>query len=256
VAGRGPALVLTHAAVADHRMWDEQFPAFAAHYRTIRYDFRGYGKSSDAAGPFSFEQDIHDLLAHLGERRAALCGLSRGGFISVCTTLAYPDMVAALIVAGSGVGHNPPSDLLMAWGDRVDEAEGRRDWEAANEIELQLWVDGPERGPGVVDPRVRELVSGWNLAAFRRPAGPGQPVPLAPPPKERLHEVHVPTLVVVGDADVPDVVVSAALLARDIAGARQVVFPNVAHMINMERPAEFTPLVLDFLRAVYPPHPQ
>src|SRR4051794_29214942 len=62
VAGDGHPLVLTHAAVAEHRMWDEQFPVFAQHYRTIRYDLRGFGQSSDAEEPFAYYQDLHDLL--------------------------------------------------------------------------------------------------------------------------------------------------------------------------------------------------
>ena len=246
VAGSGHPLVLTHAGVADHRMWDEQFPAFARHYRTIRYDFRGFGQSSGSDVPFAYHQDLHDLLAHLGVEHAYVCGLSMGGLISLNFTLAYPQMVDALILTATGAGHNPPSTELRDWWDRINAAEELGNLEAANELELQLWVDGPHRGAGAVDPAMRARVEAWNLAAFKRPAMPGKPLPLDPP-AARLHEITAPTLIIVGDADVSDVVTNADLLARDIPHAQKVVLPNVAHMVNMERPQEFTDLVLAFL---------
>ncbi|MDQ6604014.1 MAG: alpha/beta hydrolase [Chloroflexota bacterium] len=65
---------------------------------------------------------------------------------------------------------------------------------------------------------------------------------------ERLGEIHAPTLVIVGDGDVPDVIETADVLARGIAGAQKIVVPGVAHMVNMEVPDAFNRAVLDFLR--------
>ncbi len=56
-AGQGHALLLLHAGMADSRMWDEQFPVFAQHYQTLRYDLRGFGKSHIPAGPFANHED-------------------------------------------------------------------------------------------------------------------------------------------------------------------------------------------------------
>jgi len=63
----------------------------------------------------------------------------------------------------------------------------------------------------------------------------------------RLAEIHVPTLIVVGDGDVPDILVQADLLEQGIAGAQKVVIPGVAHVPNMERPQDFNRIVLNFL---------
>ncbi len=70
---------------------------------------------------------------------------------------------------------------------------------------------------------------------------------LQPPAMTRLEEVSVPTLIIVGDYDIPDKLALAQKLADEIPGAQQVVIPGVAHMVNMEKPGEFNRVVLDFL---------
>ena len=74
--------------------------------------------------------------------------------------------------------------------------------------------------------------------------------PLDPPAAGRLGEITVPTLVIVGDRDIPHIQQIADTLANGIAGARKVVMPNTAHVPNMEQPAAFNQLVLDFLAGV------
>jgi pimeloyl-ACP methyl ester carboxylesterase len=80
----------------------------------------------------------------------------------------------------------------------------------------------------------------------------GKPEVLEPPAAGRLQEIRVPTLVMVGDLDVSSSIPTANRIAEGIAGARLIVFPGVAHMVNLERPAEFNRAVLDFLAEVSP----
>jgi pimeloyl-ACP methyl ester carboxylesterase len=77
----------------------------------------------------------------------------------------------------------------------------------------------------------------------------GEPRRLDPPAISRLAEITAPTLVIVGDADMPDMPAIADLLTTGIVDAQQAIIPAVAHMVNMEHPAEFNRLVLDFLLA-------
>jgi len=120
-----------------------------------------------------------------------------------------------------------------------------------------MWVDGPRRGPDAVDPAVRARVGEMQrrafevqLDAFAAEEQPGPQGRLDPPAIERLEDVRVPALAIVGDADVPDVLERAEILASRIQDARKVVLPEVAHMVNLERPAEFLALVDDFLARV------
>src|SRR5262249_13492382 len=96
-AGTGHPLTLIHAGVADGRMWDDQFLTFAQHYRVIRYDARGFGRSRTESVSFSNRRDLYDLLRHLGVEKTYVMGVSRGGQIATDFTLERPEMVDALI---------------------------------------------------------------------------------------------------------------------------------------------------------------
>jgi pimeloyl-ACP methyl ester carboxylesterase len=249
VAGRGHPLVLIHAGIADCRMWDDQFEVFARRFRVVRYDVRGFGRSDMPPGPFSHQADLAGLLGHLDLGRAYVLGVSMGGLIAIDFTIERPEMVAALIPVASALSGSKPSDGLLAqWATVEEVAEKDGDVPRAVELELRMWVDGPRRTPDQVDPAVRERVREMNTAVFMRALRPeGTPVPLDPPAIDRLGEIVVPTLIIVGDGDQPDIVATADLLAQGIAGARQVVMPGLAHVPNMERPAEFNSIVQEFL---------
>jgi pimeloyl-ACP methyl ester carboxylesterase len=135
----------------------------------------------------------------------------------------------------------------------IGEAYERDGLDAANELELQLWIDG-HGGQGhtaaAIDPSVRERVRAMNRAVLAREAendAGGEAQRLDPPAIGRLHEIAVPTLVIVGDRDVPDILANAERLVAGIAGARRVVLPGVAHLPPLESPAGFNRIVLDFL---------
>ncbi|MGD9895183.1 MAG: alpha/beta fold hydrolase [Dehalococcoidia bacterium] len=247
VAGEGPAVVLIHAGIADSRMWDEQFEAFAGHFRVIRYDARGYGRSDMPAGPFAHRDDLHGLLHYLGVERAALVGLSMGGSTTIDFTLDHPELAWALVPVATGLSGYQFSESMLRADEEEEAAFERGDMEAVYEINLRTWVDGPTRPPDAVDPAIREKVRQMQRDAST--STEGEPRRLDPPAIGRLAEITAPTLVIAGDADMPDMPAIADLLASGIAGTQKVMIPGVAHMVNMERPAEFNRLVLDFLRA-------
>jgi len=245
--GTGHPLVLVHAGIADSRMWDDQFADFAEHYRVIRYDIRGFGKSVMPSGPSSTSRDLHGLLTALGITRAHVVGLSIGGGIATDFTLQHPEMVSALVLVASGLGGTQPSAEMQRAYAEVDATLEGDGIDAAVEAENRIWVDGPKRTPTQVNPSVRKRVTEMNGALYRLPDVDAPRERLDPPAVGRLNEIYVPTLVIIGDGDVPDVIETADVLEKGIAGARKVVFPSVAHMVNMERSEEFNRVVLDFL---------
>ncbi len=249
VAGTGHPLVLIHAGVADHTMWDDQFEMFAKQYRVVRYDTRGYGKSPVGEKVYSNRQDIYDLLTHLGMKSAYVMGVSRGGQIATDFTLEHPEMVDALVPVAAGLGgmDHEPTPAEMKWFELMEEAEQRGDMAAVADIDVRVWADGPAQPEGRADSRVREQVRQMCLANYSIAQGSGQPIVLAPSAAGRLGEIRVPTLVIVGDLDETGVMVAADLLTEGIAGAKKVVIPNTAHMLNMEKPEEFNRVVLEFL---------
>ncbi len=247
VAGVGHPLVLIHAGIADSRMWDDQWDVFARHYTVIRYDVRGCGRSVPPPGPFAHQEDLRALLRFLDIETAYLLGVSMGGAIAIELTLAHPEMVDALVTVGASAPGARPSDAMITAWKQVDAALTAGDIDRANELELRMWVDGPYRSPDAVDPAVRERVrvmNGNNLVVFSEES---EPRPLEPFAITRLDEIRAPTLVIYADLDQPDVQEGAEELARGIRGAQKVVISGAAHMPNMEQPAEFNRVVLEFL---------
>lgn len=257
VAGVGHPLTLIHGGLVDRRLWDDQFEVFAQHYRVIRYDMRGFGDSGlikAEAGAYSFEKDLHDLLQFLGIEKTYLLGLSMGGAIAIDFTLMYPGMVDALIPVAMGLsGFKPAEDEFSeeekaSW-IQVDEALKKRDIPRAVELTLHMWTDGPVRTPNQVDPAVREKVRAMTTRNYQRPDEQEtvEPESLEPPAISRLSEIHIPTLIIVGDQDVRTILQIADILEKGIAGAKKVVIHGPAHHLNMEKPEEFNRAVLDFL---------
>lgn len=253
-AGAGRAVLLIHAGVADCSMWDDQFEAFARQFRVIRYDVRGYGRSRSQGVTFSYQQDVIDLLDYLGVEKAALVGVSRGGMIAIDTAIEHPERVEALVTVASGVGGLPrvPDDSPKAQTEvemfaKMEELWEKGEIEALNELEVRMWVDGPGQPEGRAAASVRQRVLDMNYQDLTHTDEGTTVQELEPPAAGRLAEIHVPTLVIVGDLDTTRILASAEALAQGIAGARKVIFPGTAHMLSMEQPGEFNQIVLEFL---------
>jgi pimeloyl-ACP methyl ester carboxylesterase len=251
-AGGGHPLLLIHAGVANLDMWDGQVPVFAEKYRVIRYDAREYGRTTTEAVSFSNRQDVYDLLKHLGVEKAYVLGLSRGGQIATDFTLEHPEMVDALIPVAAGLGglEFTPTEEEAKLFNRMDELWEKKEFDTLIEIDIDRWADGPQRSreegnPGV-QRRLREMLK-YNYT--NQPIEPTAR-PLEPPAAGRLGEIKVPTLVIVGDLDMPSVLQACDLLAKGIEGAKKVVIPGTAHMVNMEKPEEFNRVVMDFLNGL------
>jgi 3-oxoadipate enol-lactonase len=252
VAGEGHPLVLLHGGLVDRRLWDDQFDVFAQHYKVMRFDMRGFGDSGllkTDTKPYSQRQDLYALLQFLGIEKTYLIGLSMGGGLAVDFTLEHPEVVDALITVGAGLSGFENEDSSNALWVEADEAFKQRDIARAVEITLRIWTDGPSRSPEGVDPGVRERVRVMSTRNFSRPddVDAQEPLELVPPAISRLSEIHAPTLIVVGDQDVHDILTIGNTLERGIAGAKKVVIPGTAHHLNMEKPGEFNRVVLDFL---------
>lgn len=249
IAGKGRRLVLLHAGIADRRMWDAQFSSFARHFRVIRYDRRGFGRTEIDGNDFSHYEDFYHLLRFLKVEQAILVGCSQGGKIALDFTLEHPQMTEALVLVASALGgFEFDGEEPRQWAE-LEQADEAGDLERVNELELQIWVDGPSRNPNQVDASVRERVREMNRIALSAPQNLGTERGLEPPAILRLAEIQVPTLIITGDLDTPATLAAARVLAGKIKGAQAVTINGTAHLPNMERPEEFNSRVLAFLNS-------
>lgn len=247
MTGSGPALVLVHAGIADSRMWDEQFSVLAHDFTVVRYDLRGFGQTPMIAGAYSHRHDLAALLQHLDIARTALLGCSTGGAMIIDFALEYPGVATALVPVAAGVsGHEWEGGRPQQWEALVAAYE-QGDLVKASEYEVQIWVDGPHRRPDQVPASLRDRVREMNLIPLAVPDDLGEEQPLEPPAINRLHDIHVPTLVIIGELDQPRPLAACEVIAQGIPHAETVTLP-AAHLPNMERPDEFNQIVQAFLR--------
>jgi 3-oxoadipate enol-lactonase len=252
VAGQGSPVLLIHEGICDSRMWESQWQTFPQVHRTIRCDLRGFGQTPLPAEPYSNARDVVELLDRLELGAAAVVGVSLGGRVALEVALARPDLVERLVLVGPGLPGHAWSETVRRYGEEEDAAVARGDLEAAVEANLRMWVDGPNRRADEVDPRMRAFVGEMQRRALELQAPVWEVVQeelLVPDVGSRYVELRVPTLVLVGGEDVPDIHEIADRLATGIPGARRVIIAGTAHVPSLERPEEFDRLVLAFLRA-------
>jgi pimeloyl-ACP methyl ester carboxylesterase len=234
--------------MADSRMWEPQAAGLAKHFDTIAPDMRGFGDSELPPGPWSPAADVLALMDGLRLRQAPhLVGCSIGGSLAIDFTLEHPERVSKLVLVGAGVGGQTHDDRYKDLYAEVQAAEDAKDMEALNVAEAHLWLDGPGRRPGHVDKRLRDLFLDMNGRTLLTDFDQAPMQKLEPPAIGRLGEIHSPTLVVVGDQDLPPVLETADLLVAKIHGARKMVIHDAAHLPNLEHPERFNRILLDFL---------
>lgn len=248
--GEGPAVVLIHAGIADRTMWDRELAEWSSSYRVIRYDVRGYGESPDASADY---RDHEDLLAVLDDReveQAAVVGASNGGRIALDLAVTFPARLSALVLIGAGTPGMAWSEELQALWDAQETAIEEGHYGQAVDLDLRLWLAGVARSLADVDAEVVRRVAGWCHANLQREiaaAGGGSPQRIEPLAKDRLGDIAVPTLAVVGAHDQPLMHHVADLVAEGAPEGRKVVIEGAAHLPSLERPAAFDDVVLDFL---------
>ena len=249
VAGQpdAPAVLFVHAGVATRAMWDPQFHALASDRRVVRYDTRGYGESPGEAVAYSEVDDLLRVLDAAEVERAAVVGASRGGRFALDAALAHPDRVCGLVLIGADPSGMTDEGIAYTDNERelqraMDEAEAAEDVDALVRIEVQLWDLGPDRDSDEVDPAFLERAIELNVGAAHWDFA-GRATPPEHPAVDRLGEIDVPTLVVIGDHDVSDAKAAAELLAAGIPGAEQQRFPDSAHLPNVEHPERFTAML-------------
>ena len=234
--GSGEAVVFLHAGLLDSRQWERQLETFGRRYRAVAFDVRGYGRSPAPTAAYAPYEDLLALLDTLDIVRAALVGNSMGGAIEIDAALAQPDRVTALVPVGPGLGGFPFRAYSDEQGARAEAAWEAGDFEGAADVWLEVWA------PLGVDGRLREIAysnAAIDFDEFELSA--------EPPAAERLAELRVPTLVIVGDTEVQGIIDICHKLAAEVPGARLEILERADHLPNLRRPDEFDRLVLDFL---------
>jgi pimeloyl-ACP methyl ester carboxylesterase len=234
-------IVFVHGLGGSHAMWLYQVPAFCARFPVITIDLRGHGASSGGDKDFTMADlalDIARLLRVLGVGRAHVVGLSLGGMVVQQLALDHPQVVASLVLSDTVAGPMPGFESVMQDALRFIEENPM-----PAVAEARITTAFSER----VDPEMRnyfiDQVARNQKAAYVRAARSAFTFSA----RERLGEITVPTLVLVGEQDRVTPPICSEELAGSIRGSRLVRIPGAGHITNVEFPSEFNAAVTEFL---------
>jgi pimeloyl-ACP methyl ester carboxylesterase len=254
IVGEGPTVTLLHPGLWDMRTWDREVGTFTdAGYRVLRYDFRGYGRSSrpEPGVAYSHVRDLQALLDACDVVQTALVGCSMGGGVALDHALEHPERVWALVLVAPALGGFEPTEEEEEWDANaygpVEAAVDAGDLERALDLELAIWAPlgtADERGA-----RIREIAFDNIHQLTMDETGKER---LDPPAAHRLGELDVPTLILDAEHDPPYHHRIADLLAREIIGAHKVVVEGADHVVNVRQPERFDEVVLPFLADAAP----
>lgn len=229
-------LVLVHPGVGDSRIWDGILPRLTERHRVIRYDARGYGRSPAPTAPFSLVEDLIAVLDHYGVGRAVLVGSSMGGATAISLALRDPARVAslALVVPGvTGADELLPPEFMAEVGRLAQAGD-------VDGIVTMVRRSSAAMGTGA-DPEVTALLKAVVPAWFA--VHPHQ-VP-DPPAYDRLGELDVPCVLVIGERDAPEVVRVNETMAQRIPGCRLVRLAHSDHFPTVRDPDAVVDAILE-----------
>lgn len=250
--GKGAPLLLLHAGLQDHRMWAQQVEALAAQYEVITPDLPYHGQTTGLDTTLLAADVINLLLDSLGIPRASVAGLSMGSMVALDFVIAHPARVDKAVLMAPGLNGYERDHVLdslsMAWDARFDQALQEKDTVRAAVEFTKTWATGIYRSGDSLQAPFYQYVYRTTLVNLRKHKLAGWPrLQRHPPAIDGLGTIQAPVLIIDGDKDLPLIGACSDYLARHIRGARRVKLKGVAHMLNLERPAEVNKLLLDFL---------
>lgn len=244
-------LILIHGFPLSADMWLPQLARVPLGWQIIAPDVRGFRGAGPAfedaflqgASVDDYADDILALMDHLDVPRAAIGGLSMGGYIAMAVALRAPKRVSHLILADTKM--TADTDEVRAARDAT-RALVEREGPAAVATTMLPRLIGEQttrEQPDLQDAlrhiiemnRTAPIVGGLTALKHR------------PDRTEALRTVTARTLVICGAEDVMTPIADSEAIARTIPGAELVVIPGAGHMSNMEQPAAFNAAIARFL---------
>lgn len=241
-----PVLVLSNSLGTDLHMWDIQIPAFIKHFRVLRFDTRGHGRSLVTAGPYSIEQlgrDVLALLDALNIERAHFCGLSMGGLIGQWLGINAGERLHKLVVCNTAAKIGDPS----GWNPRIETVlrDGSAAMVALRDASIARWFtpDFAAAHPDQVK-QITDMLAVTSPQGYAANCAAVRDADL----RDQLSVIKVPTLVISGTEDAVTPPSGGLFIQEHVPGAEYAEF-RAAHLSNVQAGAAFSERVVEFLLA-------
>ncbi|ACZ62207.1 alpha/beta fold hydrolase [Dehalococcoides mccartyi] len=248
-AGTGKTLVFMHAGITDSRSWHNQLSEFAKDYHVIAPDMRGYGQSVITDDIFNYYRDVLELLHLLRVDKAVLVGNSVGGTYALDLALFHPDMVSALVLVDPYMrGYRNTDEKFLDLDRQLEELISLGQKTKAIELYLQIWLVGNGRTNADIDKGVCRLCNKMLEENYQAVIGGKREQRLKRPQAEDYLSLKIPTLVLVGEHDVPDMHVIGERFSQAIPRASFQEIKQAGHLPALEKPSAFNGLLRGFLQ--------
>jgi 3-oxoadipate enol-lactonase len=241
-----PAVILIHGFPFNRRLWDSQVKELGRKFRVLSYDLRGMGRSSLGPAPQPLEAYVDDLLAlmgHLGLAKAALCGLSMGGYIALRALQREEGRFWAVALCDTRA--DPDSDegkLNRAAGIKTIRLKGSGAFAKAMLPKLLAPATFKSK-PAVARALLKMMLSckaDGMANALSAMAGRGDT-------HEALRRFQGPLLALAGRHDGIAAPELAKAMAKEARQGKSVIIPQAGHVSNLENPRAFNKALGDFL---------
>ncbi len=240
-----PVLLLSNSLGTTLAMWEPQLDALTEHFRVLRYDRRGHGRSDVPPGPYSIAElaaDVIELLDSLELERVSYCGLSIGGMDGMWNAAEAPQRIERLALCSTSPWM-PPREL---WDERAATVRAE-DTEAVADATMERWFsDGFRAEHPETVAEVRTMVASSPAEGYAACCEAIREWDF----RDSLGRIAAPTLVLSAEDDPSTPPDHGRLIADGIAGASFVVLPSpTRHMANVQQPEAFTEALLEHLTA-------
>jgi pimeloyl-ACP methyl ester carboxylesterase len=255
-SGSGVPIVFVHELAGSCRSFDLQVAAWKDRWRCVAFSARGYPPSDVPPQIASYSQeiaasDIGAVLDGLGLADAHIIGVSMGSASTLQFALAHPQRVRSITLSSIGSGSDMKPGEFAASMEALAEltlGKGMRalaESYAASPTRYRLKEKNPPEYKNFVD----QLAAGSPLGITNTMRGVQERRPPIYVHKDRIAALRLPALVVLGEEDAPCVGPSH-FLEKTLPGARLEVMAKTGHAVNLEEPALYNRLVMEFIEAV------
>ena len=238
---RAPVLMLSNSLGTNLHMWDEQVAPLTRHFRLVRYDRRGHGRSGVPKGPYTMERlgrDVIGVLDALGIQKINWCGLSMGGMVGMWLGANAANRVEKLILSNTAA-YFPDKTV---WDGRIKLVRDKG-LEGIVDANMERWFTKAfrERSPDAMA-KMRDMFLATKVEGY---VGCGEAIrdmdhrPL-------LSKIAAPTLVIAGKHDPATTLEAGEFIKEHVPGA-QIAVLDAAHISNLEQPQVYADTVLGFL---------
>lgn len=236
-----PALVLSSSLGTDHTMWDRLVPLLARHFRLVRYDHRGHGRSGVTPGPYDMARLGRDVIAILDGLEidgAHFCGLSIGGMVGQWLAAEAPERVDRLVLANTGCFF----ENKTPWNDRIATIR-EHGLEAIVDGVMDVWFTESFRSH---DPDAVRIIREHFLATPQEGYIACGEAVRDMDQRALLEKITAPTLVIAGRFDNSTPLAMGAFIRSKVANAQFTILDS-AHLSPIEQAAAFETELLGFL---------